>query len=410
MSLSETRPDDWAYLSEGGATIVFSYAGAPNPAFDGKVLRVRKRPINVDDAEEHAEDEDPSVVFHQCVIERIVPSEYLVRPEPLVPPPTEWLQDLAGAADVSRPAERRYKDTVDVKTPRLALATDLVGGEGVAVEIKPKWGFLPSPEYLSDETRPVKTRTCRFCMHTHMRAKDGEAVSEEYCPLDLYSGDKTRMRMALDALWQAWSRSHGTVNNLRVFVKGQKLQPDAVSPVSPSGVDILTQLQPQLIADVLNPNADPKNALISALSSALLQSRVLEELSSLQRRLDALDVEGLQAICDLSSPGPEPTISDWTAWLVEHAGERDPTTPRHHALSYLLSATFKDCSIIVRIPPPSSTSTATVTIIDLDVKSIDRLHKWAKLDRKIVEAYMEVPEAERRVCVDARRSTSLESV
>ena len=39
---------------------------------------------------------------------------------------------------------------------------------------------------------------------------------------------------------------------------------------------------------------------------------------------------------------------------------------------------------MIRVKPGGGTS---VTVIDLDVKPIDRLHKWALLDAKIVKAY-----------------------
>ena len=88
--------------------------------------------------------------------------------------------------------------------------------------------------------------------------------------------------------------------------------------------------------------------------------------------------------------------------------EGDEAELRFRLLAYLLSASFKDCSVIIRMRPcPSKAGVAgerfaqTVTVIDLDVKSIDRLEKWGKLDREIVEAYSDV--AEPRKCVDAWR-------
>src|SRR5258708_6482561 len=39
---TKTSPSDWKYVSEGGATIVFSYAGPPHPDFAHTVLRLRK--------------------------------------------------------------------------------------------------------------------------------------------------------------------------------------------------------------------------------------------------------------------------------------------------------------------------------------------------------------------------------
>ena len=74
---------------------------------------------------------------------------------------------------------------------------------------KPKWGFLPAPTHLSDETREIKTRTCRFCMHAHLKSTQGADVSLGYCPLDLFSGDAARVTRALHALWDVWIGSGG---------------------------------------------------------------------------------------------------------------------------------------------------------------------------------------------------------
>lgn len=40
--LSTTSPKHWKYISEGGATIVFSYRGPPHPVFSNSVVRLRK--------------------------------------------------------------------------------------------------------------------------------------------------------------------------------------------------------------------------------------------------------------------------------------------------------------------------------------------------------------------------------
>ena len=150
---------------------------------------------------------------------------------------------------------------------------------------------------------------------------------------------------------------------------------------------------------------------------------MLRLLSTLQRTLDALDIEGLSTLWSLAyqsavlqaAAAPpavvtplgtglaEPTVADWQAfldvYLAKHAqmdhDHPDSANIRYYCMAYLLSATFKDCSIILRIPQDGA---HTVTIIDLDVKPIDRLSKWAALDRKIVEAYKDV--ADPAKCVD----------
>ena len=157
-----------------------------------------------------------------------------------------------------------------------------------------------------------------------------------------------------------------------------------------------------------------RDAFTSALLPLLLDTSILHTLSTLQRTLDALDVEGLTALwvrlhpehaSTLGRGERDPDIADWTrfvdSYLARHAGDRDGATMpgtedelRYRLHAYLLSASFKDCSLILRMRPGLA---STITVIDLDVKGIDRLAKWAKLDREIVDSYRGVAP---RDCVD----------
>ncbi|KAJ7481157.1 inositol-pentakisphosphate 2-kinase [Mycena galericulata] len=384
MPLTETLPTDWSYISEGGATIVFSYKGPANPFFDGTVLRLRKHALTGED-KEYKQEKDPTIDFQKKIIERLIPGAHLPRIEHVVvgEDGETWLEALAAVCEPHRSPERRYKDRIDAKRPNAVLATDLVYGQGIAVEIKPKWGFLPSPTYLSGATLPIKTRTCRFCMHSHLKARQGVAAATDYCPLDLFSGKESRVKNALNNLWDAWIHSDGAVNNFKVFVRGRKISPAEQSS----------------ILGLVNDAADPKEALTSALLPVLTSTPVLRTLAHLQRTLDALDIEGLAALWDRAPAGPDPTLPEWLDFLAAYLASPAPPPPadpahlRYHILAFLLSATLKDCSVVVRVPD------GTATVIDLDPKSVDRLRKWEQLDREIVSAYAAVPD--RKVCVDA---------
>jgi inositol-pentakisphosphate 2-kinase len=206
-----------------------------------------------------------------------------------------------------------------------------------------------------------------------------------------------------------------------------------------------------MFADPSHQTEDVRDTFTSALLPMLMNTPALRILSKLQRTLDCLDIEGLSNLwrhAEASAPlyrttfasffergpgnaeeappsspigvsslfltSPEPTISDWTdfldTYLSSASSHFDNSNPgrenlRYYLLAYLLSATFKDCSIIIRldplqptIPQPAQVKPERVTVIDLDPKSMDRLRKWEKLDREIVLAYLGVEE--RKVCVD----------
>ena len=130
--ISWTLPNDWKYVSEGGATIVFSYIGPPNPSYDGMVLRLRKATGEKPPA---LDEDDPIIEFQTKCIERLLPQENLpklrsVRLE------REWLERLGELHENRRPEARQGKDHIDLSRKRAVLATDLVGGDWIAVEIK----------------------------------------------------------------------------------------------------------------------------------------------------------------------------------------------------------------------------------------------------------------------------------
>nr|GAT50148.1 predicted protein [Mycena chlorophos] len=188
----------------------------------------------------------------------------------------------------------------------------------------------------TEEMHPdiMKTSTCRFCMHSHFRG-----LETAYCLLDLHFGEEDRMRRALEALGDGWERSGGDRKRL-----------------------------------------PPRQ-----------QTLLLRTLSHLQRTLDALDVEGLA-----TTPGPSRRHTNRSP-SSQPSFQGHPERSQSAFDTILLSAKFKDCSLIVRI------SEGTAKLIDLDVKSITGLRKWEQKNGEIVEAYMKVLVMERKRCVDALR-------
>jgi inositol-pentakisphosphate 2-kinase len=179
------------------------------------------------------------------------------------------------------------------------------------------------------------------------------------------------------------------------------------------------------------------SVLRPALSSDSQLATALQRLAQLQRRLDALDVEGLAARwrsetgCAFGScSGADGTTSEEASVLLapptleEYAAVvqlflaheqrlgRDSDEQavrqtqaqlaacplRQATLAFLLSATFKDCSIMLRCLPGQETDTAwrlEVRLIDLDPKPLARLAHYEALDREIVECFATWCEAQK---------------
>ncbi|KIJ69157.1 hypothetical protein HYDPIDRAFT_81118 [Hydnomerulius pinastri MD-312] len=406
--VSVTKPEDWTYVSEGGATIVFSYTGSQSH-FVGKVLRLRKVPNSGATHNRNTDEEepdDPMIAFQNTIISHLVPKKYLPEME-VVLLDTHWLERLQEVHDDDRPPARREKDKIDTGRSKGILATDLIGGANtLAVEIKPKWGFMPSPTHLSQDTAPVKTSTCRFCMHTRLRSPGGD-VPTQYCPMDLYSGDEARIRKAIRDLWNAWVHSNGSLNNLRVFASGKMVKPSDSN-------DALKRLLPG--------HAELEEVFAAALLP-YLQTPALAIISQLQRTLDALDVEGFNKLNAVVTLGVEnngsesvtlkPTLEDWQNFVASYRSEfcewdhskPDPANINAYLMAYLLSGTFKDCSLILRIKQEESGQSPydaphAVSIIDLDPKDTERLGGWADIDRRIVLNYKDIDAAQRKLCRD----------
>ncbi|KAA1469367.1 hypothetical protein DENSPDRAFT_857844 [Dentipellis sp. KUC8613] len=414
--VSNTTPSDWKYVSEGGASAVFSYQGPLNPAFDGTALRLRKtsnqrtkNDIRTDVPEEN-EPDDPMIQFQRDVIARLIPPQFLVelRVADLERP---WLEAFAAYHEPSRPSARREVDSIDVSRKKGILVEDLVGNNGWSVEIKPKWGFLPSPAHLSPETLPIKTQTCRTCMHSHLRQSKGEAAAANYCPLDLFSGTEERVKRAIHGLWDSWNESGGTINNLRIFSDGRMLKP------TDKTFGIGRQAEAEL-----------RDKFTAALLPIILGTSLFQRIGTLQRTLDSLDREGFFRLRDCVRPmlpplgtnreqtgfsgisdvnEPEPTFAEWLSFIDIFTSDTtpdsvlpDPADFLYHLQAYLLSATFKDCSIMIKMPVLPEQQ-AAVKVIDLDVKSVKKLCQWEKLDQQIVEAYSQVGLDARKTCIDA---------
>lgn len=141
-AVSSSSPTDWQYVSEGGASIVFAYRGPLNAGLDGTVLRLRKCPVGTPSSTSpDFNAPDPSVAFQQSVVAQLIESAFLPRLDP-VRISRPWLQELALLAEPSRPSQRRAVDRIDISRRTAVLATDLVGNDGLAVEIKVRYTSL----------------------------------------------------------------------------------------------------------------------------------------------------------------------------------------------------------------------------------------------------------------------------
>ena len=129
---------------------------------------------------------------------------------------------------------------------------------------------------------------------------------------------------------------------------------------------------------------------------------MLQALSSLQARFDKWDIEGVVKDAPLNSRAyeKEPTIEEYDQAVHQFR----PNSARYKIVTYLLSATLKDCSLVIRI----SKDRYSLKLIDLDLKSISKMQHYYELDRKIATDFTsvldKVRQTEQKAAAASRRA------
>ncbi|BFZ08599.1 hypothetical protein BsWGS_11638 [Bradybaena similaris] len=317
----------------------------------------------------------------------------------------------------------------------------------LSIEIKPKKAFMTKVTSSSPEIGQV----CRFCMHQHLKRKSGMwPQTSSYCPLDLFSGNKQRMKHALFSLIKT------PQNNLKICrdgreVYGSDIRMDLnsilqkwfhinsrwrhrlVSLFLDLVIEILLNTSsstPTVESDVLRmhlPDISQQKCQSSSFvhdkeetAQGLPYGCVLERICSIQS-LDDLDIEGafplytrlkarLEQEPHLSSKwclnGPYNDVT----WLFGVKGEQledlDPDSDDYTALKikrFLVSKTLQDCSIIVAIKPVLNSTQQTqdviqfegdcyefsIKVVDLDPKPFEKVKTYYLLASDIASTFAE---------------------
>jgi hypothetical protein len=244
-------------------------------------------------------------------------------------------------------------------------------------------------------------------MYQHQKIKTGQEGSlSKYCPIDLFSGTELMVQDALDSLVDT------PQNNLRLFMDGiqhpvsRESMTQCLSEISTS-TSSQTQEQQQKRKPQCIEGDDPLDyeeddswpvRLTEVLTQILIESPLLKRLGRLQQALDSLDVETVHRLYTYliehdSAPLPEPSVeeflktaeafmdrTDMDAMMAEDqeafethnaAGlgfepeddlEDLPESLKLHFIrEFLLSATLKDCSILVTIQRDASAAVGVTT-------------------------------------------------
>ncbi|XP_052780269.1 inositol-pentakisphosphate 2-kinase-like [Mya arenaria] len=330
------------------------------------------------------------------------------------------LEEAENQIQESRPAQRKGKEvehsTIDPDMLSALVLPDLcyVQGRGtnldnttptISVEIKPKKAFKHSHDSLNISSEE-KSQVCKFCMHQRLKAKEGQwPETSRYCPLDLFSGNRQRMRHALIALaetpqnnlriCQDGEEVHGAWNKFDLSEVLQMFFACSLSTISnghhsrykllPRFLDLVLEAllyvpedeggasvdisQPTMCSSPVqycqNSRPETSNYLSSqdsCTSDRLPAGCVLNRILAVQQ-LDVLDIDGVYPLYKELEQQPDICSSyhldgpynegDWLEALTHDCGEfiiSDATlTAVDKVKRFLVSKTMQDCSIMVAL-------------------------------------------------------------
>jgi len=192
------------YRGEGNANLVITIKDR------GLVIRFPKSKFN----DKCLEEKLATIIgyFNNVIKPRL--GERFLYPTSLLRISSQELEFVKSVICRERPLHRCLKD---IYYPAGILMPDLTHpathfnnnkGPTLSIELKPKTGVL-FPENCPH------TSLCNFCLKQFYKLQQGATDKlSDYCPLDLFSGDKTRMKTAIRALLES------PQNNLKIFGDG----------------------------------------------------------------------------------------------------------------------------------------------------------------------------------------------
>nr|KAG5699504.1 hypothetical protein BaRGS_020063 [Batillaria attramentaria] len=170
------------------------------------------------------------VSYMRFVMQPLLSPNYVVLPK-LTSVDQDFIIDVVKQTSSQRPARRLKKpgDRVDEDLRSALLLPDFcfvphtesllnsdLHRSTISIEIKPKKSFIIASSDFEEDAE--QSGVCKFCMHQHLKCQAGEwPETSDYCPLDLFSGNRKRMRHALQSLMKT------PQNNLKIWKDGVEI-------------------------------------------------------------------------------------------------------------------------------------------------------------------------------------------
>ncbi|WCJ35219.1 Inositol-pentakisphosphate 2-kinase family protein [Euphorbia peplus] len=420
---------DWEYRGEGAVNLVLAYTGS-SPLFIGKVMRILKVAKK---SEQELTDEEillwkvhnelvsaPTKEFAQLIYVKNVISPLLgpehVDPGIHVPVSKEFLDSIEKKVTSQRPASRVEAAKIDTQCDYGLLMSDHSlfppgkdkVGSCISVEIKPKCGFLPESRFIA-ERNAIKKRITRFRMHQVLKLQKHE-VSElsRYDPLDIFSDSKKKIRKAVNDLFIT------PQNNFRVFLNGTLILGGLGGSTIKTSTLVEEAFEDALKGVIKADDGLRTTSFLELIAETLYNSKVLHRLVEAQK-LDYYDIEGaIHVYYDIISQ-PCMVCKELDGKNLQNTYSSLHSIPMDEKLKivrdYLISATAKDCSLMISFRPKEDGSPYgsvylqptgqnfdyKVNFLDLDLKSSKKMVEYYQNDKKIVDLYVQTEEKQNHV-------------
>ncbi|XP_004499186.1 inositol-pentakisphosphate 2-kinase-like isoform X2 [Cicer arietinum] len=441
LTLTEQDADNWVYRGEGAANLVLSYNGS-SFSYIGKVMRIRKSPRKESllkgvrnsialtpherliwkDVHELISSSDKEIagqLYVQHVMKPLLGSKYVDAGNHILVT-KEFLESVEKNVVSQRPAWRVDVSRVDTQCDFGLLMSDHSlfpdgtetccqgSSPSISVEIKPKCGFLPQSEFISEGTA-IKRRVTRFEMHQALKLQHGEVSQPSaYNPLDLFSGSKERIHKAIKDLFAT------PQNNFRLFLNGSLILGGLGGGAKTTDVCIAKVLEDELNSIIQADDGLCTENLLTLITEAVQKSGVLDQLLKVQK-LDNVDIEGaIHAYYDITSQQcrvcRELSEEQAKRYASLHSASLDESL--RIVKDYLIAATAKDCSLMICFRPRKAEDSGAayntiylestkqafdfkVHFIDLDLKRMSKMDEYYELDKKIVSCYKQMSKMNR---------------
>ncbi|XP_048489288.1 inositol-pentakisphosphate 2-kinase isoform X1 [Plutella xylostella] len=386
----------WRYINEGNVHIVLELTGTE---YVVRIIKEDDKPVDGGCIKEHVD-------FVNVVMTPLLSSS--AEKQELVEIPREQLHELSQGFQQLRPAHRRHKTRFSmyaIKTLNL-LTLNPKCKSNYCIEIKPKEGFM-SPAFK-------ETGKCYFCLKQFLKLEENviENVSG-YCPLDLFSGDRSRMKRAVLSLIE------NPQNNFKLFKDGVLVYNEKSSEKDLQ--DLLVELPVfnksigtfvDFIIEMLMSKGSSNTVLKTPVECYINEksSKCIEDSNNLDSETFINRLLNLQRISLLSTLGiPKPDNFSYVSKMKQAVEKQnlDLTTQTHREMFFkscepselaILSAILKDCSIMMCFYPNyvgdvphiligTKKVSYRISVTDLEPKPLSTLWKREKTEKKLLDIY-----------------------